>query len=132
MSFLFTESFPPNISAPDIFLATVGMDSIYEFAVTGSMNVTAVINGQSSIPPNTTLTESRDTFTLTWKPVDINEVFNLTIIATAEQSARSMFVPRVQLCGCLNDGNCTEAGVLNLQLPFVVLNCECPAGTQVT
>ena len=110
-------------------MATVGINSTYSFTVTGSMNVSVVINGQNSLPPNTTFTESGDTFTLTWSPVDISEELNVTIIATAEQNATSMFDPRVQLCGCKNDGNCTEAGVLNLQLPFVVLNCECPAGS---
>ena len=110
-------------------MATVGVASIYSFSVTGSVNVAVVINGQSTLPPNTNFTDDGDTFTLTWSPADISEEFNLTIIATAEQSAVSTFVPRVQLCGCLNDGNCTDDGVLNLATPFVVLNCECPAGS---
>ena len=110
-------------------MATVRVASTYSFIVTGSENVSVVINGQSTLPPNTNFTDDGDTFTLTWSPADISEEFNLTIIATAEQSAISTFVPRVQLCGCLNDGNCTEDGVLNLETPFVVLNCECPAGS---
>ena len=129
MIIFFTESFPPNISAPIIFLATVGTASTYPFIVTGSVNVTVVVNGQDTLPPNTNFTENGDAFTLIWTPVDTSEEFNFTIIATAEQSARSMFIPRVQLCGCLNGGNCTEDGVLNLESPFVVLNCECPAGS---
>ena len=112
-------------------MATVGIDSIYSFTVTGSINVTVVINGQEALPPNTMFTRSGDTFTLTWNPVDINEEFNVTIIAVAQQTARALFVPRVQLCGCLNGGNCTEVGVPNLQLPFNILNCECPAGTHI-
>ena len=112
-----------------MFLATVGIASTYSFTVNGSVNVTVVINGQDTQPSNTGFTENGDSFTLTWTPTDINEVFNLTIIATAEQNARSTFIPNVQLCGCLNNGNCTEDGVLNLEAPFVVLNCECPAGS---
>ena len=110
-------------------MATVGVASTYSFIVTGSVNVSVVINGQSTLPSNTNFTDDGDTFTLTWSPADISEEFNLTIIATAEQTAISTFVPRVQLCGCLNDGNCTEDGVLNLETPFVVLNCECPPGS---
>ena len=110
-------------------MAIVGVASAYSFNVTGSVNVAVVINGQSTLPPNTNFTDDGDTFTLTWSPADISEEFNLTIIATAEQSAISTFVPRVQLCGCLNDGSCTKDGVLNLEAPFVVLNCECPAGS---
>ena len=110
-------------------MATVGVASTYSFIVTGSVNVSVVINGQSTLPPNTNFTDDGYTFTLTWSPANITEEFNLIIIATAEQSARSTFVPHVQLCGCLNNGICTEDGVLNLEAPFVVLNCECPEGS---
>ena len=111
-------------------MAIVGTDSIYTFSVTGdiNMNIIIIINGQTTLPPSTTFTSSGNTFTLTWNPVDTNEEFNVTIIAIAERNVSSMFVPRVQLCGCINGGNCTEAGVLNLEPPFVVLNCDCPAG----
>ena len=128
MHFLYTESFPPNITAPDIFMAIVGTDSIYTFSVTGGINVNIIINGQTTLPPSTTFTSSGNTFTLTWNPVDTNEEFNVTIIAIAERNVSSMFVPRVQLCGCMNGGNCTEDRMLNLEPPFVVLNCDCPAG----
>jgi len=39
-----------------------------------------------------------------------------------------VFNPCVQLCGCMNNGSCTKAGILNNQLPFVMLNCDCPSG----
>ena len=110
-------------------MATVGIESIYSFTVTGSNDVTVVINGQESLPSNTAFTGSGNTFTLTWNPVNIMEEFNVMIIAVAERNARAMFVPRIQLCGCENGGNCTTVGVPNLQLPFNVLNCNCPAGT---
>ena len=112
-------------------MATVGVDTIYSFTVTGSKDVTVSINRQETLPSNSNFTKSGNTFTLTWNPVDINEEFNVTIIAIAERNARALFVPRVQLCGCVNGGNCTNVGVPNLQLPFNVLNCECPAGIQV-
>ena len=129
----FAESFPPNISAPEIFNATVGTNSTYSFSVTGSISVVVVINGQNSLPANAAFSnDSGDTFTLTWNPVNVNEEFNVTIIATAERNATSMFVPRVQLCGCMNGGNCTEDGVLDLELPFIVLNCDCPPGMLIT
>ena len=107
-------------------MAYVGIESNYLFTVTGSINVTVVINGQEL-----SLLGSGNAFTLPWRPANINEGYNVTIIATAGQNARAVFVPRVQLCGCINGGNCTTAGVLNLQLPFNVLNCECPAGNYI-
>ena len=131
MHFLYTESFPPSISAPDMFMATVEIDSIYTFNVTGSVNVNVIINGQNTLPPNTNFNRSGDTFTLTWNPVNTNEEFNVTIIAIAEQDVSSIFSPRVQLCGCINGGNCIEDGVLNLEPSFVILNCDCPAGIAI-
>lgn len=124
---IFIESFPPNISAPATFVITVGMSSIYSFTVTTestNLNVTSFVNDESY----NNITRNGDTFTLTYNTFDRNEEINLTIIATTEQDARSMVVPRVQLCGCMNNGNCTVDGVPNIESPFVVLNCECPAG----
>ena len=110
-------------------MATVGLESIYTFNVAGSINANVMINGQSTLPPNAAFTDSGDAFTLTWNPADITEEFNVTIVAIAEQNAGSMFVPHVQLCGCMNGGSCTEVGVLNLEASFIVLNCDCPAGS---
>jgi len=112
-------------------MATVGTSSSYSFTVNSSVNVIVTINEQNTLPPNAAFIGSGDDYTLTLNPASINEEFNVTIIATGRQNATSMFVPRVQLCGCMNGGNCTEAGVPILQLPFVVLNCECPAGRYI-
>ena len=126
---LSTDTFPPNITAPAVFMATVGINSTYSFLVTNSISVSIMVNGQFELPSNAQLTNmSNEDHVLTWIPLDVSEELNITIVAIGARNVSSVFNPRVQLCGCVNNGSCTEAGVLNLQLPFIVLNCECLPG----
>ena len=126
---LSTDTFPPNITAPAVFMATVGTNSTYSFMVTDSTSVNIMVNGQFDLPSNIYLTNtSNDDYVLTWMPLDVGEELNITIVAMGSGNVSSVFSPRVQFCGCMNNGICTEAGVLNLELPFIVLNCECPSG----
>jgi len=122
-------TFPPDINAPMVFMATVGINSTYSFMVTDSMTVNIMVNGQFDLPPNVNLiVMSSEEYVLTWTPLDIGDELNITIVATGSGNVLSAFSPRVQLCGCINNGICTETGILNLQLPFIVLNCDCPTG----
>ena len=124
-----TDTFPPNITAPAVFMATVGSNSSYTFMVNESTSIDVIVNGQFDLPSNIYLINtSNEEYVLTWMPLDVVEELTLTIVAIGLRNVSSMFNPRVQLCGCMSNGICTEAGVLNLQLPFVVLNCECPPG----
>ena len=126
---LSTETFPPNITAPAVFMATVGTNSTYSFMVIDSTSVNVMVNGQFDLPSNIYVTNtSNDDYVLTWMPLDVGEELSITIVAVGSGNESSVFSPRVQLCGCMNNGICTEAGVLNLELPFIVLNCECPSG----
>ena len=128
-----------------MFVATIGTNSAYTFTITGSVvDVNVIINGQNfvineenvvinsqnspNLPPNTNLNRNGDIFTLTWSPTDISEKINVSIIANGKRDTTSSFNPRVQLCGCANGGNCTEAGILDLEVSFVLLNCDCPEG----
>jgi len=129
MYIISTETFPPNITAPAVFMATVGSNSTYSFMVTESISVDIMLNGQFDLPSNLYLTNtSNEVFALTWMPIDAGEELTLTIVARGSRNVSSVFNCRVQLCGCANNGICTTSGVLNLQLPFVLLNCDCPPG----
>ena len=89
-----------------------------------------IVNGQFDLPSNLNLTNASDVdYFLTWTPQDTSEEFNITIVARASGNASSVFNPRVQLCACVNNGTCTIDGILNIDLPFNILNCECPSGT---
>ena len=124
-----TDTFPPNITAPAVFMSTVGINSTYSFLVTDGISVSIMVNGQFELPSNVQLTNlSNEDHVLTWIPLDVSEELNITIVALGSRNVSSVFNPHVQLCGCVNNGSCTEAGVLNLQLHFIVLNCECPPG----
>jgi len=126
---LSTENFPPNITAPGVFMATVGSNSTYSFMVTESTSVDIMLNGQFDLPSNVYLTNtSNEDYVLTWMPIDMAEELTLTIVARGSRNVSSMFSPRVQLCGCVNNGICTTAGVLNLQHSFILLSCACPPG----
>ena len=125
---LSVDTFPPNVTAPEVFMATVNTSSVYLFMVTGSTSVNVSVNGQFVLPSNIDLTNTSDVdYMLTWNPQDVEEEVNITIVASVG-NVSSVSNPRVRLCGCMNNGNCTEAGVLNLEQPFTVLNCECPPG----
>ena len=111
-------------------MATVDTNSTYSFMVTESTSVNVMVNGQFSLPSNVYLFNASITdYMFTWNPLDVGEELTITIVARGLRNVSSMFNPRVQLCGCVNSGNCTEAGVLNLRRPFVILSCECPLGT---
>jgi len=132
MYIISTETFPPTITAPRVFMAIVGSNSTYSFMVTESTSVDIIVNGQFALPSNVYLTNtSNEDYVLTWMPIDVAEELTLTIVATGSRNVSSMFSPRVQLCGCVNNGICTTAGVLNLQLPFVLLSCDCPPGMSI-
>ena len=128
-----TASFPPNITAPEIFLATVGEESVYTFTVTSdsdNINVMVLQNeGEDMLPDGVALSNDISVYNITWT-ADNSTVLNLTIVANDPSSGNvsSMFTPTVQLCGCKNGGNCTTNGLLNTDTTYVVLNCECPAG----
>ena len=133
-----TDSFPPNITAPEIFLATVGEESVYTFTVTSdsdNINVMVLQNeGEDMLPDDVVVMNDGDTYSITWT-ADNYTVLNLTIVATDlsnPQNISSMFAPTVQLCACQNEGNCTTNGLLNTDSTYVVMNCECPGGTYIS
>jgi len=116
-----------------MFLATVGEESVYTFTVTSdsdNINVMVLQNeGEDMLPDGVALSNDISVYNITWT-ADNSTVLNLTIVATdpSNQNVSSMFTPTIQLCACQNGGNCTTDGLLNTDLTFVVLNCNCPAG----
>ena len=130
----FAVSFPPNITAPETFMTTVGKESVYPFTVSSdSQNIIVIIlhEGEETLPSGVQLNNpDGDSYTITWTPDDNTSVLNLTIVAVDldMKNISSMFNPVVQLCACENGGNCTTVGLLTNDFNFIVLNCECPEG----
>ena len=132
-----TVSFPPNITAPETFMATVGEESVYTFTVSSdSQNISVIIlhEGEEILPSGVQLNNpDGDSYTITWTPADNTYVLNLTIVAMDSNfDTSSFFNPVVQLCACENGGNCTTDGLLASDFSFIILNCECPEGSYIT
>jgi hypothetical protein len=51
----------------------------------------------------------------------------LAFVANDSQGASSIFTPNVEVCACVNGGNCTKDGLLSSDAT-IVLNCVCPEG----
>ena len=54
----------------------------------------------------------------------------LEFIATDEHGAGSSVVVKLEICGCVNGGECTTDGVLTSDTT-VILNCNCPDGKSI-
>ena len=132
--FKFIVSFPPNITAPETFMATVGEECVYTFIVSSdSENIDVIIlhEGEETLPSGVQLNNpDGDSWTITWTPADNTSVLNMTIVAVDLnfENISTIFNPVVQLCACENEGNCTTDGLLVNDFSFVILNCECPEG----
>ena len=74
-------------------------------------------------------------FQFTWNLDSLeedDEIPPLTIYATDSVGAVGTYTPRLEICACQNDGNCTLDGVGNTDAPVVILNCACLPGEWVT
>ena len=131
--FKFIVSFPPNITAPETFMATVGEESVYTFtASSDSENINVIIlhEGEETLPSGVQMNNlNGSNYTITWTPADNTSVLNLTIVAVDPENISSIFDPVVQLCACENGGSCTTDGLLASDFSFIILNCECPEGS---
>ena len=133
--FKFIVSFPPNITAPETLMATIGKESIYSFTVNSdSENISVIIlhEGEETLPSGVQLNSpDGGNWTITWTPADNLAALNLTMVAVDlnMNNISSFFNPVVQLCACDNGGNCTTNGLPVNDFSFVILNCECPEGS---
>ena len=115
-------------------MATVGEESVYTFTVSSdSQNINVIIlhEGEETLPSGVQLNNpDGDSYTITWTPADNTSILNLTIVAVDPnlENVSSIFNPFVQLCACVNGGNCTTDGLLDIYYRFVILYCECPEG----
>ena len=123
-----TANNPPLIQGPDTFLATVGELSEYTFNVTDDDNFTlSVAMAGVSTELIDTMVNGVFIFRITLPAADSG--FTLDITATDDEGASSLFSPQVQICACLNGGNCTIDGILNPTADPLLLRCICPLGT---
>ena len=53
----------------------------------------------------------------------------LVFVATDSSGASSSFIPRVEVCACVNGGNCTLDGILTTN-STIIMTCQCPQGKE--
>ena len=66
-------------------------------------------------------------YTFTWTPVEFPED-PIVFLATDTMNASSQYVPRIEFCQCLNNGECTLEGLLDQTANPVMLDCICDNG----
>ncbi len=121
-----TDNYPPNITAESTFSVTVSQESVLYLSVNDSRdNFTLSVLGD--IPTTSVLEElSRGEFVFRWTLQKIT--YNpLIFLANDSRGAASLYAPRVEICNCFNDGNCTLDGILS-DNATAVLTCLCTQG----
>ena len=83
---------------------------------------------RGGLPENSFLEETDDegVFDFRWTLEEITAE-PLVFVANDSRGASSLFVPTVEVCACVNGGNCTLDGLLTSDAT-VVMNCVCSDG----
>ena len=126
MFIAFSDNFPPTIEADSLFRIDIGIEAEYSLTVedqTDSFTLTI----QGGLPQNSDLISLEDgAYIFRWN-LQEPTTNPLVFVAIDSQGAASTFVPKVEVCACVNGGVCTEDGLLTTN-STVVLNCQCTEG----
>ena len=105
----------------------LGQINLYNFSVqdTGDNLTVGVVGG---LPPDALLLNTGDGhYSLQLRPAAASNA-TLTFIATDSLGASSTFTPKVYVCACSNEGNCTLEGIASSDASTIIMNCECSQG----
>ena len=105
------------------------MESSYTLTVIDPEdNVTLSIQG--GLPVNSVLEKVDDEeFVFLWTLMELtNEP--LVFVANDSRGAASTFTPVVEVCACVNGGDCTREGVITSNAT-ITLKCMCTEGTVI-
>lgn len=81
--------------------------------------------------PNFALNDLGDgSYSFTWTLMEPRGV-SLTFIARDSQGGTAVMSPQLLICGCMNNGVCTQIGVTNTDGGYILLECDCTEGTHV-
>ena len=85
------------------------------------------LNVQGGLPDSSVLEEfSEGMFAFRWIPQEVTTQ-PLVFVAGDSRNASRAFTPRVEICACLNGGNCTLDGLLTNNAT-IIMNCQCSQG----
>lgn len=125
----FSDNFPPNISAASPFRVNIGQESVLVINVVDPGD-NFTLNIEGGLPENSVLEAvSPGVFFFRWT---LRQATNnpLIFIANDTRGATTSFVPTVEVCGCVNGGNCSLDGIITNNAT-ITLNCLCDDGKHV-
>lgn len=121
------DNFPPNISADATFRVNLGQESTFTLYIEDPGDE-FTLSVRGGLLENSFLEETDDegVFDFRWTLEEITTE-PLVFVANDSKGASSLFVPTVEVCACVNGGNCTLDGLLTSDAT-VVMNCVCSDG----
>ena len=123
------DNFPPNISAEATFRVNLGQESTFVLYVEDPGDE-FTLSVRGGLPDNSILEEiAEGEFEFRWNLQEIT-TDSLVFVANDTRGASSVFIPTVEVCACVNGGNCTLDGLLT-SAATVVMNCVCSDGMSI-
>ncbi|XP_064384249.1 uncharacterized protein LOC135333252 isoform X3 [Halichondria panicea] len=121
----FLRKLPPTISANPTLKVTIGVEAIFDLKVNDSNGDAFSLHVQSTaLPGRWTLNNVTATdYIFRWSLFEVTSE-QLVFVSTDSGGSSSTFIPRVEICACVNGGNCTLSGVRNGNATLV-MNCYC-------
>ena len=120
------ENTPPVIIADSVFRVNIGEESIYSLSVTDPDGDNFTLTIMNDLPNDPKLEQTGEEHLFIWTLPEITNV-TISFVAVDSKGAAALFSPTVELCACVNNGNCTRDGLL-VDSPTIVMNCHCSEG----
>ena len=107
-----------------------GEELVYHLSVSDPDGDNFNLTLTNKLPDNPAI-EKRENgeYLFRWTLLQITNMI-LTFIVTDSKGASATFSPTVELCACVNEGNCTLDGLLTSN-STIVMGCHCHAGTYI-
>lgn len=109
-----------------IFNVSLEQESVLTIFVEDS-NDTFMLSVVDGLPANSELEDiGNGVYEFRWR-LEEATTRPLTFVANDSRGASSTLVVMVEVCACVNGGNCTKQGILSPNTT-ILLNCICPEG----
>ena len=116
------------MTGSDTLRVTVGQEAVYQFTVIDDSGDNFTVEMIGGLPPSSTLTdEGEGSYTFRWT-LQEPTIFELVFTAVDSEGAASALTPLVEVCACINGGDCTLSGKPFNESSTVIMNCVCTKG----
>ena len=118
------------MTGSDTFRVTVGQEAVYQFTVIDDAGDNFTVEVVGGLPPSSSLTDDGEgSYTFRWTLQEPTTT-ELSFIAVDSKGAGSGLTPIVEVCACTNGGKCTLSGQQLKKSSILIMNCDCPKGTE--